>query len=351
MENRWLFCSEWFKAMKIMKANISKILGYLVFTFRSNTTLESRWQESLFQWTKLQVQSVPQYYHHHTPHCPETLKMKRTLRLSLTLCSNTLRSSTRFWWWWRKLMGGGGAVVISVRFCVYLFMIRHFLNGWKVQTTYKTQLSVNHFLNSGTTIVIWYALRKMFQSNKTELPLRARFRDKNSWSWVSTSCFTHFNLLIVLRVTALGRRRNLSFTILKQNERKGLQQFSSSHFATWKKYSDSRMWLLFHSRDVFGISSTAPQLMHLVKTGWRSIIIPDQISAAISPTCMKFSFSSSGAIVSLFKFRWDPNLSWGSTIPLNYWLNLTIQRSILLRELLPGLLVARENLSKSWVMK
>ena len=247
--------------------------------------------------------------------------------------------------------GGGGAVVISVRFCVYLFMIRHFLNGWKVQTTYKTQLSVNHFLNSGTTIVIWYALRKMFQSNKTELPLRARFRDKNSWSWVSTSCFTHFNLLIVLRVTALGRRRNLSFTILKQNERKGLQQFSSSHFATWKKYSDSRMWLLFHSRNVFGISSTAPQLMHLVKTGWRSIIIPDQISAAISPTCMKFSFSSSGAIVSLFKFRWDPNLSWGSTIPLSYWLNLTIQRSILLRELLPGLLVARENLSKSWVMK
>ena len=109
MENRWLFCSEWFKAMKIMKVNISKILGYLVFTFRSNTTLESRWQESLFQWTKLQVQSVPQYYNHHTPHCPETLKMKRTLQLSLTLCSNTLRSSTRFWWWWRKLMGRGGS--------------------------------------------------------------------------------------------------------------------------------------------------------------------------------------------------------------------------------------------------
>ena len=90
-------------------------------------------------------------------HPIQVLELDWTKILSLTSCCNTLWSSTWFWWWC-------GVIFVCLQIFVYLLARQHFLDGYKVWRTY-----LDHILNSGTTIAVWYTFGKTFQSGNSEL--------------------------------------------------------------------------------------------------------------------------------------------------------------------------------------
>ena len=124
----------------------------------------------------------------------------------------------------------------------------------------------------------------------------------------------------------------------KKSFRDNWQQLSSRNFANCKKYCDYLIWLLFHSRDFFSISSSTSWLMY---SYWVTVDYHSQPDFNKDLPHMHEVF--------LFQL-WINRFLWSSTVSLNSWLNLTIWCFILLNAS-SWVLVARKNASKAWLVK